>query len=462
MPGKSDSPSGLSSIKANLVPRGNWATHIGFILAATGSAIGLGNIWKFPYITGVYGGGAFVLVYLVCVVMVGLPLMLAELIVGRRAQENPVGAFQKLHREGSPWQLVGWLGVASGFVILSFYSVIGGWALAYILKAIAGFAGTGEQIAAQFDHLSGNAGLSILWHTVFMALCIGIVAGGVQAGIERWSRILMPLLSAILLGLALYGLFATDGGVKALEFLFKPDFSKLSALGVLSALGHAFFTLSLGMGAMITYGSYMQRKENLVRSAVTISILDTIIALMAGLAIFSIVFHYGLEEDAGIGLIFVTLPRLFAQMGQGISIPFFVLLTFAALTSAISLLEVVVSYFIDRRGWRRIPATLIMGGAIYIIGLLSAAAFIKVPGTDMGFFAFLDDLSTNYMLPLGGLLTCIFVGWGMRRADRIDELGTSGVGYKLLVFCLRFLTPLAVFIVLLHGLELLPFMDYGN
>ncbi|MEA2030619.1 MAG: sodium-dependent transporter [candidate division Zixibacteria bacterium] len=446
--------------------RGQWAGHMGFILAATGSAIGLGNIWKFPYITGVYGGGAFVIVYLACVVLVGLPLMLAELMIGRHAQCNPVGAFQKLHRKGSPWQLTGWFGVVSGFLILSYYSVVAGWAMAYIFKAFAGFSGTAEQIVGQFSVLQNSAGTSFMWHSIFMVLCIGIVIGGIQKGIERWSKILMPSLLVLLLALMFYGLFATEGGKAALSFLFKPDFSKLSAEAVLSALGHAFFTLSLGMGAMITYGSYMKKDRSILKDAIMVSFLDTLIALIAGIVIFSLVFHYGTEPDAGPGLIFETLPVLFAETGPWVSVPFFILLSFAALTSGISLMEVVVSYFIDQRGWKRSTATIVLGAAIWIFGMLSAITIWKVPvnifGENQGFFAFFDVLTTNYMLPLGGLLTCLFIAWVMKDKDRITEFGSSGLLYSGLKFVLRFVTPVALLIVLLHGLELLPFMDYGH
>ncbi len=453
-----------SIISGTATGRGQWGTRLGFIMAAAGSAVGLGNIWKFPYITGEYGGGAFVLVYLGAVVIVGLPLMIAEFMIGRRAQQNPVGAFQRRHRQGSPWQLVGWLGVASGFIILSFYSVVAGWALAYVFKSIVGFSGTAEQIQSQFTDLVLNPRDSILWHTAFMSLCIAIVYGGIQRGIERWSKILMPALLVILLGLMLYGLLGTTGGSRAIAFLFEPDFSKLSAEGVLSALGHAFFTLSLGMGAMITYGSYMKREANLVRDAITISILDTVIALMAGIAIFSLVFHYGMEPGQSVGLIFKTLPVLFAETGPIISIPFFVLLSFAALTSAISLLEVVVSYFVDKRGWSRRTATLVLGSAIYLFGFLSANAAWTVPfrGKQQGFFDIFDFVSTNYMLPVGGFLTCLFVAWVMKEKDRAREFGSSGrlfVGFKIV---LRFIAPVAVLLVLLHGLELLPWVDYGN
>jgi len=442
----------------------HWTGRFGFILAAAGSAVGLGNIWKFPYITGVYGGGAFVLVYLGSVVLVGLPLMIAEFIIGRRAQENPVGAFQRLHRKGSPWQLVGWLGVASGFVILSFYSIVAGWAIAYVFKSIVGFQGTAGEITGQFDQLVASPGWSIFWHTAFMASLVGIVIGGVQKGIERWSKILMPALFAILVGLMLYGLLATQGGGKALAFLFKPDFHKLTAEAVLSALGHAFFTLSLGMGAMITYGSYMDRKARIVRDAVVISVLDTLVALLAGLAIFALVFSYNLEPGMGPGLIFRTLPVLFAETGPAISVPFFVLLVFAAVSSGISLLEVVVSYFVDERGWGRKSATLIMGFVIYVFGLVSAVSVLQIPfrGQQQGFLDVFDFISTNYMLPVGGLLTCLYVAWMVKDNVRAEEFGSSGPLYRSLRFVLRYITPVAVLIVLLHGLELLPFIDYSR
>ncbi len=444
------------------VSRGNWGTNFGFILAATGSAIGLGNIWKFPYITGVYGGGAFVLVYLLCVLLVGLPLMIGELMIGRRTQKNPVGAFKALQQKNSLWQLTGWLGIASGFLILSFYSVVAGWALAYIFKSIVGFSGTTEMIQNEFIDLVTSPKSSILWHTIFMGLTVAIVIGGVKNGIERWSKILMPMLFAILFGLMIYGLAFTNGGMKALSFLFNPDFSKLSAEGVLSALGHAFFTLSLGMGAMLTYGSYMKKDTNIMKDAITISFLDTLIALMAGVAIFSMVFNYNLEPAAGPGLIFQTLPVLFAQTGPWVSVPFFILLSFAALTSSISLLEVVVSYFVDERKWSRKKATLSLGFLIYLTGLLSAVASwtVMFRGKDQGWLDVFDFVTTNYMLPIGGLLTCLFVAWVMPDKAKVEEFGSRGILYKGLIFILRFIAPIILIAVFLHGLKWLPFMDY--
>jgi NSS family neurotransmitter:Na+ symporter len=438
--------------------RGNWGSRFGFIMAAAGSAVGLGNIWKFPYITGMNGGGAFVLIYLGSILVVGLPIMISEFVIGQRTQRNPVGAFRELAGKKSLWQSVGWLGVASGFIILAFYSVVAGQAMAYIFKAISGFNGSAHEIETQFTSLKTNAGLSILWHTIFMGLTIFIVIGGVKDGIEKWSKLLMPMLAIILLGLTLYGLFFSSGGMKAVKFLFEPNFSKLSSEAVLAALGHAFFTLSLGMGAMITYGSYLDKKTNLPKAAVTIVLLDTIIALLAGIAIFSLVFQYGMKEGSGPGLIFQTLPVLFKETGQFISVPFFILLTFAALTSSISLLEVVVSYFIDEKGWSRIRSTLLLGGAIYLIGILAAIDKIKINflGKQKSFFDIFDDVSYNYMLPIGGLFICLFVGWFMKRKIIQSENFNPGMPiYKAWNFILKFLTPIAVFLILLLGLKIL-------
>jgi NSS family neurotransmitter:Na+ symporter len=440
--------------------RANWGTKLGFILAASGSAVGLGNIWKFPYITGVYGGSAFVLVYLGCILIVGLPIMIAELIIGHKSQKDPVGGFAVLHKKKSPWMFAGVIGVAAAFLILSFYSVVAGWSMAYILKSVIGFSGSAKEIVAQFKTLKGDPLMSIMWHTIFMGLTIGIVIRGVQKGIEKWSKILMPGLALILLGLSFYGFFFTSGGVKALEFLFKPDFSKLSSEGVLSALGHAFFTLSLGMGAMITYGSYLKKDVNIAKSALIISLLDTVIALLAGIAIFSIVFEYGGKATAGPGLIFETLPVLFKEMGQFISVPFFLLLTFAALTSAISLLEVVVAYFIDEKKWSRVKASLLIGGSIYLIGLLSAIDKLKIPfmGKEQSFFDIFDFITTNYMLPIAGLLTSLFVAWIIKEKIRVEGFNSMqkvGILYLFWKYTLRYLTPIAVMIIILHGFNII-------
>ncbi len=439
--------------------RGSWGTRMGFLIAAVGSAVGLGNIWKFPYITGVYGGGAFVLAYLFCILLVGLPILMAELTLGARSKRNSVGAFITLDEKRgkkSPWQLGGWLGVISGFFIMAFYSVTAGWSTAYIAKAISGFSGTAAEIKAEFDKIQNTPSISILWHTLFMGLTIAIVIRGVKQGIEKWSRILMPILGIILTGLCVYGLFFTSGGMKALAFLFKPDFSKLTSEGVLSAMGHSFFTLSLGMGTMITYGSYLKQEVNYFQTSLTIAFFDTAIALAAGLAIFSLVFTYNLEVSGGPGLIFTTLPVLFKQTGMLVALPFFLLLTFAALTSAISILEVVVAYFIDEKGWSRVKATLGVGGLIYLAGILCTINdfTFHFQGKERNFYDLFDFVTTNYMLPIGGLIVSLFVGWVLK--DRFSEDSEVGILlHKIMRIILKFVTPILVIIIILHGLKIL-------
>lgn len=439
--------------------RGSWGTRFGFLIAAVGSAVGLGNIWKFPYITGVYGGGAFVLAYLGCIVLVGLPILMAELTIGAKSKKNPVGAFIALDTKRgkkSPWQLAGWFGVLAGFFIMSFYSVTAGWSMAYVLKAIQGFSGTAAEIKAEFEYIQNTPSVSILWHTLFMGLSIAIVIRGVQKGIEKWSKILMPTLGVILAGLCIYGAFFTSGGSKALTFLFKPDFSKLTSEGILSAMGHSFFTLSLGMGTMITYGSYLKKEVNYFRTSLTIAFFDTAIALAAGLAIFSLVFTHGLEASSGPGLIFTTLPVLFKETGILVALPFFLLLTFAALTSAISILEVVVAYFIDEKGWSRTKSTLGLGGLIYLAGILCTINdfTFQFQGKERNFYDLFDFVTTNYMLPIGGLLVALFVGWVIK--DKLPEDTSSGIMiHKIMRFILRYVTPVLVAVIILHGLNIL-------
>ena len=408
--------------------RENWDTKIGFILAASGSAIGLGNIWKFPFITGQYGGAAFVLTYLVCIALIGVPVMLIEFVLGRRTQLNPVGAFKTL-APGTSWFLVGGLGVASGFVILSYYSVVAGWTLGYLFVALTGtfqqFTDS-AQAAAFFGTYGGNTLYSLLTHFVFIGMCIFVVIKGIKGGIERYSKILMPVLILILIILVIRGL-TLPGAEKGISFLFKPDFTKLNGNTILVALGHAFFTLSLGMGAMVTYGSYLRKDDNLISSAVLIVFLDTSIALLAGIAIFTAVFSFSMDPAAGPALIFHVLPAIFPKIPGGhiFGIMFFALLLIAALTSGISLLEVVISYFVDQKGWSRTKATVIFGSMIALLGIPSALsqgllAEVKIFG--MTFFDFMDYMSFKYMLPIGGFLMTIFVAyyWGVK--DFIDEL----------------------------------------
>jgi NSS family neurotransmitter:Na+ symporter len=416
-----------------------------------GSAVGLGNVWRFPYITGQYGGAAFILVYIACVLAVGVPIMLAEFLIGRKTQRNPVGAFRAL-RPRSPWILTGWLGVISGFVILSFYSVVGGWVLHYVyLSLTGGFAGkTSEQIAALFTALSANPPLQIFWHAVFMVATIVIVSGGVSRGIELANKIMMPLLFILLTALLIYAL-RTDGAAAGLDFLLRPRWEKLSPIAVLEALGQALFSLSLGMGAMLTYGSYLSRETNLVRVSFWIAAGDTAVAILAGFVIFPLVFTFQLEPGAGPGLIFRTLPIVFGGLPGGglLALGFFTLLTFAALTSALSLLEVVSAYFIDEQAWSRKHASWILGGVIFLLGIPSALG--------EQFLSFMDSLATNYFLPLGALLIALFSGWVLGEMEKKAEFETgetTGLAYAGWKFLIRFVSPVAVILIFLHQLRL--------
>ena len=435
--------------------REHWGSKIGFVLAAAGSAIGLGNIWKFPFITGMYGGAAFVLTYLVCILLVGLPIMLIELSLGRRTQRNAVGVFKKL-APGTPWFLAGGLGVASGFIILSYYSVVMGWTFGYIFVALFGiFHNLSEptQAGHYFTNFSASPINTIGLHLICMTITAFVVVRGVKGGIEKASKILMPLLFLIILVLVVRGITLPDAE-KGISFLFKPDFSKLSGTVVLVALGHAFFTLSLGMGCMITYGSYLSEDENLLTAGVTVVFLDTLIALMAGVAIFTAVFAQGLPPDSGPALIFNVLPTVFPKIPGGyfFGIMFFILLFIAALTSAISLLEVVTAYFIDEKGWSRKKAVLILASVIFLLGVPSALSTGPLKDVKvffgMTFFELMDYASFKYMLPLGGFLLTIFVGFRWGAGEFIAELKKG---------CPRFeIRPVfASFIVFLAGILIL-------
>lgn len=442
-----------------MAPRDHWSSRLGFVLAAAGSAVGLGNVWKFPYITGVYGGGAFVLVYLAAVALVGIPILVAEILIGRRARKDPVGAMRAAG--GAAWAGVGWLGVGTSFVILSYYSVVAGWTLAYAARAAGGgFAGqTPAAIAALFDTFLADPVRQLFWHACFMVLVVAIVVGGVAKGLERWNKVLMPALLAILLTLFVVAL-RSPGAAEGWRFMFHTDFHKLTGKAWLEALGHSFFTLSLGMGAMLTYGSYLSTKTDLLASAVVIGLLDTAVALVAGLVIFPVCFTFGLQPAAGPGLIFKTLPVAFAQMAGGelFAFLFFLLLAFAALSSAISLLEVAVAYFVDERGWPRPRATLGMGGAIFLMGIPSALSFSRLsslhlyPG--MTIFDSFDTVATNYLLPLGGLGIALVAGWRLARPVVREEFRNPRL-FRYWYFAIRFVAPVAVVVILLYKVGLL-------
>ncbi|MBF4695804.1 sodium-dependent transporter [Fusibacter ferrireducens] len=449
----------------NLQQRDGFSSKLGIIAAAAGSAIGLGNIWKFPYITGRYGGAAFILVYLFCIALIGLPVMLQEFTIGRRSQANAISSFKKL-KPNTPWFLTGWLGFITAFVILSYYGVVAGWTLSYVFSAITNsFAGQDpEALKGMFGGLVTNPLKPIIFQVVFMALTAGVILGGVKNGIEKYSKILMPLLLAIVIILDIRAITLPGSG-EGIAFLFQPDFSKLTASAVMSALGHAFFSLSLGMGTMITYGSYIGKKENLGVTALQVTIADTAIALLAGLAIFPAVFAFGIEPGAGTGLVFITLPNVFNQMPGGyiFAILFFLLLSVAALTSSISILEVVVAYFVEDKGWNRKKATIIATVAITALGafesLTNGTINLVLPllkggvVNQFGFFDWMIEMS-DLLLPIGGFFISIFVGWIMTKADLDDEITNGGElthsWTGIFEFLTKFVAPLLILFTLLN------------
>jgi NSS family neurotransmitter:Na+ symporter len=440
---------------------GIWSGRWTFILAATGSAVGLGNLWKFPYITGENGGGAFVLVYLACIFAAGIPVMLAEVLLGRKTRLSPINAMAKMTADaGAPklFQGIGWMGAMSGFFILSFYSVIAGWSLAYILKLAAGdFTGADAGFASEtFGNLvSDPVGLT-LWHSAFMLLTGAVIVRGVNRGLETALKVLMPLLFVLLLILFGYSL-TTPGFSQGLHFLFDFDFSKLTAESFVVALGHAFFTLSLGMGAIMAYGAYMPQEQSLGKTIIWVGILDTLVALIAGMVIFAVVFSNGLEPSAGPGLMFQTLPLAFGNMigGEFFGTVFFILVAIAAWSSAISIAEPAVAWAVEK-GFSRIAATAAVCGSAWVLGLGTVLSFnywaeYKLFGRT--FFDTLDFLTANIMLPLGGLLIAIFVGW-FASSDMVKKEANieNETLFNVWRFVLRYISPAAVSVIFLNGL----------
>ncbi|MEH6470988.1 MAG: sodium-dependent transporter [Halopseudomonas sp.] len=441
---------------------GSWASRWTFILAATGSSVGLGNIWKFPYITGENGGGAFVLVYLLCIALVGIPIMMTEVLLGRRGRQSPTNTFREMAVEigSSPrWAWLGLCGVFAGMMIFGFYSVVSGWVLAYVFYAADGsFVGAGvDQVGAIFDGLLADPQTLVVWHTVFVVLVAGIVARGVNKGLEVAIRILMPLLFILLLLLLVYSM--TSGAfAQGVNFLFDVDFSALSWNAVLVALGHAFFTLSLGMGSMMVYGSYMPKNASIGSTVLTVAALDTLVALAAGLAIFPLVFANQLDPGAGPGLMFVTLPVAFGHMdgGQIFGFLFFAMVAIAAWSSAISLLEPVVAYVVERFKISRGEACVILGGIVWVLGIGALTSFnigSQWSLFGMNFFDLLDFLTANLLLPLGGLLVCVFAGWWVGKRITREELSMrSELVFNSWFFVVRYIAPVAVAIVFVANL----------
>ena len=443
---------------------GQWSTRMAFILAATGSAVGLGNIWKFPYVAGENGGGAFVLVYLACIAFIGAPIMMSEVLLGRRGARSPINTMRLLAGEenASPlWRLVGWSGIVAGFLILSFYSVIAGWVVSYVFRmGGGGFEGVGaEEAGAIFGSLVGDPAQQLGWHTLFIVMTALVVARGVENGLEKAARWLMPLLFLLLLVMVGFAM-STDTFGFGLRFLFEPDFSALSFDGVLAAMGQAFFSLSLGMGAIMMYGSYLPKDSSITGSVATIALADTAVAILAGMAIFPIVFANGLDPAAGPSLIFQTLPLAFGQMPGGalFGTLFFVLLVVAAWTSAISLIEPVVAWLVEQRNMSRVAAAALCTAVAWVLGIGTILSFnVGADVTLFGktFFDLLDFLTTNIMLPMGGLFIAVFSVWVLRREVSRRELALSPSAHALWIALAGVVAPLAVLVIFLSGLGLL-------
>ncbi len=478
----SDSENTLSAQSGGAQPREQWSSRLAFILAATGSAVGLGNIWKFPYITGENGGGAFVLIYLLCIATIGIPIMMAEIMLGRRGRQDPISTMKHLARESGhsrSWGLLGWMGVIAGFLILSYYSVIAGWALSYVPRMASGiFTGLdADGVNTVFSDLVGSAESLLAWHTIFMIMTMTVVARGVRGGLEKAVTYLMPLLFILLVILVFY---AMESGhfEQGLSYLFTPDFSKISTKGVLTAMGHAFFTLSLGMGAIMVYGSYLPEKTSIATASIAVAVMDTIVALLAGMIIFPIVFANALEPAAGPGLIFKTLPLAFGQMPYGdlFGTLFFVLLVFAAWTSSISLIEPAVTWGMKTFKYSRIKMSVISGLLVWFAGLFTIFSFnlasdftISTSITthygefvilkDATAFDFLDYLTSNIMLPLGGLMIAIFAGWLMKKEYSKQELALSPFWYGTWSFLGRFIAPVMGIIVFMNAMGIIAFFE---
>ena len=445
--------------------RASFGSKIGAILAAAGSAVGLGNIWRFPYETGSHGGAAFILIYLACVFLLGLPIMIAEFTVGRRAKASSGRAFGLL-APGTPWKWIGTLGVLAGLLILGYYSVVAGWTLEYVLVSLTNrFAGQGpEDFVSSFQAFSQHPFRPLVWMLVFLLLTHYIVVRGVKDGIEKSSKIMMPVLFILIVVLAACSV-SLPNAQAGLEFLLKPDFSKVDASVFLGAMGQAFFSLSLGMGCLATYASYFSSETNLGKTALSVGVIDTLIAILAGLIIFPAAFSVGVQPDAGPSLIFITLPNVFQQAFGGVpflsvvfSLMFYVLLALAALTSTISMHEVVTAYLNERFGWSRSRAAVCVTSFCIVTGTLSSLSLgiWKAAFFGLSFFDLLDFVTAKLMLPLGGILVSLFVGWYLKRSVSYDELTNYGLQkapyYPVYLFVLRYVAPVAISLIFIREL----------
>lgn len=451
---------------SNEQKRDSFTSKFGVVAAVAGSAIGLGNIWRFPYVAGENGGAAFLIVYLLVVAVIGISVMTSEFIIGRSAQKNPYGAFKKL-APGKPWFLIGIMGVAAAFMILAFYTTVAGWTLEYFYQTITGnlLGKTDVQLTSMFDGFIKGSFRPVLWFLVFMFLTGWIIISGVEKGIEKYTKLLMPFL-LILLVLLCFRSITLEGAGKGLQFLFHPDFSKLTPKVILEALGQAFFSLSIGMGTLITYGSYIPKNQNLATTSLYVVIADTAVAVLAGVAIFPAVFALGGSPASGTGLVFIVLPGIFQKMpfGEIFALMFFLLLAVAALTSTISVLEVIVAYLVEELKMSRRKATIAATLSVSVLGVVTALSMgplnsIQISGKNI--FGMLEYLTSNIMLPVGGLLIVLFIGWFFNPSRTHSELTNDGlVNHTYLPvfrFIVKFVAPVAIALVFLYSLEIIKF-----
>lgn len=439
--------------------RVTFGSKLGVILATVGCAVGLGNIWRFPYMLGSNGGAAFLLVYLLCILLLGLPVMITEFFIGRHSHRNAAGAF-KVMAPGTKWSIIGYNGVLAAFLILGFYSVVSGWTLEYIMQAFSGslIGKSAADFKAEFTNFSSDALRPIIWTFVFIAMTHIIIVSGVKKGIERASKVMMPLLFLILIALCIRSVTLPNAG-EGLTFLFKPDFSKITSSVVLSAMGQAFFSLSIGMGCLITYASYFKQDTNLQATALQVTVLDTLVAVLAGVMIFPAVFSFGIAPTAGPELVFITLPNVFEQLPMGWlwSAVFFILLALAALTSTISLHEVATAYVHEEYNVSRKRAAWFVSAGVLVFGVISSLSFGLLKEYTIGgmiFFDALDYLTAKIMLPLGGMLICIFVGTRIDRKILKTELTNEGtipfLFFNTYAFFMKYIAPVAIGLIFLN------------
>ncbi len=448
--------------------RETFTSGLAVFFATLGSAVGLGNIWKFPYLTGEYGGGAFLFVYLICILFIGLPVMVSEFYIGRKTRQNAVGAFETL-KPGSPWKIIGFMGVLASYLIMFFYSSVAGWVYSYIFKALKGdFASlTTNSVGALFGQAVTSPLPPLVWQWIVLVVVATILICGVQKGIERITKTLLPVLFILIIICDIRALTLPDSW-KGLDFLFRIDFTKITAPVILTALGLAFFKLSLGMGCMITYASYFTKGNNMIATSARVALSDTIVSLLAGIAIFPAVFSFGIQPGAGPGLLFMTIPMVFSKipLGNILLVAFFFLTAIAATTAMISLVEVLVVYWTEQRGFSRTQAVLMNVGIIAVIGVLATLSADKaaVLGTihifGKSFFDLFDYVSSNILLPVGGLLIILFTGYGVNREDFALELSNHGALKNkglihIIVFIIQYVTPILLALVFLNSIGLI-------